>query len=31
MAIGWRWLLEDTDKLIIFHDSLLPKYRDLHH
>lgn len=27
MAIGWRWLLEDTDRLIIFHDSLLPKYR----
>ena len=27
-AVGWRWLLylEDTE-IIIFHDSLLPKYR----
>jgi methionyl-tRNA formyltransferase len=29
IAIGWRWMIEDfpSDKLIIFHDSLLPKYR----
>jgi methionyl-tRNA formyltransferase len=27
-AIGWRWLIkEDINKLIVFHDSLLPKYR----
>ena len=27
-AISWRWLIkEDLDKLIVFHDSLLPKYR----
>ncbi len=28
-AIGWRWLiaLEAEKKLIVFHDSLLPKYR----
>lgn len=26
-AIGWRWLIEDTNNLIVFHDSLLPKYR----
>lgn len=28
MAISWRWLIDHPqDKLIIFHDSLLPKYR----
>ena len=27
MAIAWRWMLPTTDKLIILHDSLLPKYR----
>jgi len=27
MAIGWRWMLPTVDKLIILHDSLLPKYR----
>ncbi len=28
IAIGWRWLIRDySDKLIVFHDSLLPKYR----
>jgi methionyl-tRNA formyltransferase len=27
IAIGWRWLIRDADKLIIIHDSLLPKYR----
>ena len=28
-AIGWRWLIQSTGnrKLIILHDSLLPKYR----
>jgi methionyl-tRNA formyltransferase len=26
-AIGWRWLIKDEKNLIIFHDSLLPKYR----
>lgn len=26
-AIGWRWLIPDSDRLIVFHDSLLPKYR----
>lgn len=26
-AIGWRWLISDSKKLIVFHDSLLPKYR----
>jgi len=29
LAVGWRWLenLSSNTKLIIFHDSLLPKYR----
>lgn len=27
IAIGWRWLISDTDKLIVLHDSILPKYR----
>lgn len=26
LAIGWRWMLDDHN-LIVFHDSLLPKYR----
>lgn len=26
-AIGWRWLIQDERNLIVFHDSLLPKYR----
>jgi len=26
-AIGWRWIIEEERKLIVFHDSLLPKYR----
>ncbi len=26
-AIGWRWLISDTKKLIVMHDSILPKYR----
>ncbi len=29
LAVSWRWLVKDveTTKLIVFHDSLLPKYR----
>lgn len=29
ILMGWRWLIpvEDTRKSIVFHDSLLPKYR----
>lgn len=28
LAISWRWLIKHpSDKLIIFHDSILPKYR----
>jgi len=27
IAIGWRWIIEDTNKLIVLHDSILPKYR----
>lgn len=27
IAIGWRWLINDNKKLLVFHDSLLPKYR----
>ena len=29
LAAGWRWIIRDIphQKLIIFHDSLLPKYR----
>lgn len=26
-AIGWRWMIRDNGTLIVFHDSLLPKYR----
>jgi len=26
-AIGWRWIIKNDSKLIVFHDSLLPKYR----
>jgi methionyl-tRNA formyltransferase len=26
-AIGWRWIIKETNGLIVFHDSLLPKYR----
>lgn len=26
-AIGWRWLIKSTTGLIVYHDSLLPKYR----
>ena len=27
IAVGWRWLIHDTSRLIIMHDSLLPRYR----
>lgn len=27
IAIGWRWIINNEINLIIFHDSLLPKYR----
>jgi len=29
LAVGWRWIIRDVpqEKLVIFHDSLLPKYR----
>lgn len=26
-AIGWRWIIGDVANLVVFHDSLLPKYR----
>jgi methionyl-tRNA formyltransferase len=26
-AIGWRWIIKNDSNLIVFHDSLLPKYR----
>jgi len=26
-TIGWRWLIKNENNLIVFHDSLLPKYR----
>ena len=28
-AVGWRWIISDVqkEKLIVFHDSLLPRYR----
>ncbi len=27
IAIGWRWLISGESTLVVFHDSLLPKYR----
>ena len=27
LAIGWRWLINNTNKLIVIHDSVLPAYR----
>jgi methionyl-tRNA formyltransferase len=27
IAIGWRWLIKDESKLIVFHDSILPRLR----
>ncbi|NAS12862.1 methionyl-tRNA formyltransferase [Poritiphilus flavus] len=26
-AIGWRWMIPSEKELVVFHDSLLPKYR----
>lgn len=26
-AVGWRWMIKNQQNLIVFHDSLLPKYR----
>lgn len=26
-AISWRWMIKDNARLIVLHDSLLPKYR----
>ena len=27
LAIGWRWMIKDSENLLVLHDSLLPKYR----
>lgn len=27
VAVAWRWMIKDNIKLIVLHDSLLPKYR----
>ena len=27
IAIGWRWLINTENQVLVFHDSLLPKYR----
>jgi len=27
IAIGWRWLIPRPEKLLVLHDSLLPRYR----
>jgi methionyl-tRNA formyltransferase len=27
IAVGWRWMIRDCRRLIVFHDSLLPRYR----
>lgn len=27
IAIGWRWLLPNSGRIVVLHDSLLPKYR----
>lgn len=26
-AVGWRWIIHHAKNLIVFHDSILPKYR----
>ena len=26
-VVGWRWIINNNSKLIVFHDSLLPRYR----
>ena len=27
IAIGWRWIIKNSENLIVFHDSILPGYR----
>jgi methionyl-tRNA formyltransferase len=27
LAVGWRWMIHGGTQLIVFHDSLLPRYR----
>ena len=27
VAVAWRWMIKDNLKLVVLHDSLLPKYR----
>jgi methionyl-tRNA formyltransferase len=27
LAISWRWMISDSQRLIVFHDSILPRYR----
>jgi methionyl-tRNA formyltransferase len=27
MAVGWRFMIRDEARLVVFHDSLLPRYR----
>jgi len=27
IAVGWRWMIRDCRRLIVLHDSLLPRYR----
>lgn len=27
LSIGWRWLIKNERNLIVFHDSILPRYR----
>jgi methionyl-tRNA formyltransferase len=27
IAVGWRWMIRGCRRLIVFHDSLLPRYR----
>jgi methionyl-tRNA formyltransferase len=27
IAVGWRYMIEQESKLVVFHDSLLPRYR----
>jgi methionyl-tRNA formyltransferase len=27
ITVGWRWMINDVKKLIVTHDSLLPRYR----
>jgi methionyl-tRNA formyltransferase len=27
LAVGWRWIIKNEPRLVVFHDSLLPRYR----